>query len=67
MFFRMYSSNKQDLHKSSSLFVIFILLSAVSAKKTNADVFGGFSSMGTGSYCTSPSVEQIKSKDFDIY
>ncbi len=59
---RMYSSSKQKLLKSSSPLVILILVLFVGAE-TNTDVFGSIPSVSTDSYCTSPSVEQIKSKE----
>lgn len=62
MFFRMYFSNKQNLHKSSSSLVILILILFVGVD-TNTDVFGSIPSVSTDSYCTSPSVEQIKSEE----
>mgnify|MGYP006951085123 CR=1 FL=1 len=61
-FLRMYSSNKQNLHKSSSSLVILILILFV-GEDTNTDVFGSIPSVDTDSYCTLPSVEQIKSKE----
>ena len=56
----MYSSDKKILHKSSFLLVILVLFAGA---EMNTDVFGSIPSALAESYCPSPSVEQIKSKE----